>query len=184
MAADTSKTLWAIDPIHTRIRFEAKYLMITSVSGWFREFEGTVSTENADFSNSEISLTVYSNSLYTGIDDRDNHLRSADFFDTRNFPTIEFRSSEVLVNGSDITVTGTLTIKGVSQTITFKAKYIGCVRDPNGNLKAGFEADALFDRKDFNITWNQFFDKQGILIGDQVSIHADVQLLRLEAASS
>src|SRR6188474_1075510 len=102
------KNTWAIDPVHTKIRFDAKYLMITSVSGWFRELEGTVVNGSKDFNDSEIRLTIYSNSIFTGIEERDTHLRSADFFDAKNYPTISFRSNTVTVNEDCIKVTGQL----------------------------------------------------------------------------
>ena len=179
MEETTHKNTWAIDPVHTKIRFDAKYLMITSVSGWFRELEGTVVNGSKDFSDSEIQLTIYSNSVFTGIEERDTHLRSADFFDAKNYPTITFRSNTVTVTADTIKVTGQLAIKDITQDIEFEAKFLGIVHDPRGNIKAGFEIDMMFDRKDFNITWNEFFDKQGVLISDQVRVHADVQLLRL-----
>jgi polyisoprenoid-binding protein YceI len=173
-------TTWAIDPVHTKIRFEAKYLMITAVSGWFREFEGLVVSNTEDFSDSEITITIYTNSLFTGNEERDNHLRSPDFFDTKKYPTITFRSTATTVHAENcITVTGQLAIKDTVQEISFGAKYLGSVPDPMGNTKACFEMDAVFDRKVFNITWNQFFDQQGVLISDQVKLHADVQLLRM-----
>lgn len=172
-------TIWAIDPVHSKIRFDAKYLMITSVSGWFREVEGTVICNGEGFNESEIRLTIYTHSLFTGIDERDNHLRSADFFDAAKYPTITFQSTHVQVQENDIKITGLLSIKDITQELVFTAKYLGSVPDPMGNTKAGFEMDTVFDRKDFNITWNQFFDKQGILISDQVKLHADVQLLKL-----
>lgn len=177
--SDTQKSTWAIDPVHTRIRFDTKYLLISTVSGWFREFEGTVVAPQNDFSNSSIEVTIYTQSLYTGIDERDNHLRSPDFFDAKKYPTIHFKSGSVTVKGEEVHITGTLAIKDASQEISFVAHYLGSVKDPQGNTKAGFEIDAVFDRKDFNITWNQYFDKQGVLVGDQVKLHCDVQLLRL-----
>ena len=173
------KNTWAIDPVHTRIRFDAKYLMISSVSGWFRELEGTVVNGSDDFSDSEINLTIYSNSIFTGIEERDAHLRSADFFDAKNYPTITFRSTAVIATTDMIKVSGQLAIKDITQDIEFDAKFLGIVHDPRGNIKAAIELDMVFDRKDFNITWNEFFDKQGVLISDQVRIHADVQLLKL-----
>ncbi|MFC0775427.1 YceI family protein [Terrimonas alba] len=173
------KTLWAIDPVHSKIRFDAKYLMMTSVSGWFRELEGTVTSSNEDFSNCGINLTLYTHSIFTGIEERDNHLKSADFFESKKYPTIQFKSSTVNVDKNNIHITGTLTIKEVTQEINFNARYLGSAPDPRGNIKAGFEMDAVFDRKDFNISYNEFFDRQGILISDQVWVHADIQLLKL-----
>ncbi len=179
MEENKNKNTWAIDPVHTKIRFDAKYLMITSVSGWFRELEGTVAGSADDFSDSEISLTIYTNSIFTGIEERDEHLRSPDFFDAKKYPTITFRSTAITVQENAIKVKGILTVKDIKQEIEFDAKFLGIVPDPRGNIKAGFEMDIAFDRKDFNITWNEFFDKQGILISDQVKLHADVQLLKL-----
>jgi polyisoprenoid-binding protein YceI len=179
MEASLTDSVWAIDPIHTRIRFDAKYLQITSVSGWFRELEGTVTSAAEGFGNAEIEALLYTNSIYTGIEERDRHLLSADFFDAGNHPAIRFRSSAVLPEADGLRIEGTLTIKQVSHPISFKAKHAGTVRDPMGNIKAGFEFDAVFNRKDFSISWNQFFDRNGILISDQVHIHGDVQLMRI-----
>ena len=173
------KTTWAIDPVHTRIRFDVKYLMLSAVSGWFREVEGTVQAAGDDFNDSEIRLTIYANSVFTGIDERDDHLRSPDFFDAKKYPTIRFHSTNVSIDGDDLKIAGILSIKDIEQEIIVTAKYLGNVPDPMGNTKAGFEVDTIFDRKDFNISWNQFFDNQGILISDQVKLHADVQLLKL-----
>lgn len=179
MEPATQKSTWAIDPVHSKLRFDAKYLMISTVSGWFREIEGIVVTHGTNFDDSEMSLTIYTNSIYTGIEERDNHLRSADFFDALHFPIIRFRSTSVHNSENLITIKGDLTIKDITQPISFVARYLGSCKDPNGNTKAGFDFDISFDRKDFNITWNRFFDQQGVLISDMVLIHGDVQLLKL-----
>jgi polyisoprenoid-binding protein YceI len=179
MEAQTQQHTWAIDPVHTKIRFDAKYLLITAVSGWFREIEGTVISERDDFSNSHIELTIYTHSLYTGNDERDNHLRSPDFFDAKKYPAIRFRSSNVLKQDNDIVITGSLSVKDVEQPFNFTAKHLGTCADPFGNTKAGFEMDTVLNRKDFHITWNQVFDKNGLLLSDEVKIHCDLQLLKL-----
>ena len=179
MSKQKIKTAWAIDPVHTKIRFDVKYLMLSTVSGWFREIEGTVHAAGDDFNDSEIRLTIYTHSLFTGIEERDDHLRSPDFFDAKKYPTIKFHSTVVRVKKDNIKITGILTVKEITQEIVFTAKYLGNVPDPMGNTKAGFEMDTTFDRKDFNITWNQFFNKSTILISDQVKLHADIQLLKL-----
>ncbi len=171
--------IWMVDPVHTRIRFESKYLLLTAVSGWFTEFEGTVVSPNDDFSGSDIRLTIYTNSLYTGNEERDNHLKSADFFDARRYPTISFRSTSVTVNETSLHVNGQLTIKDVTQPLEFDVRHTGISKDTMGNSKAGFEMDTLFNRKDFNISWNQVIDKYGVMIADEVKLHCDIQLLKL-----
>lgn len=179
MQDQQDSTIWMVDPVHTRIRFESKYLLLTAVSGWFTEFEGTVVSPNDDFSESDIRLTIYANSLYTGNEERDNHLKSADFFDTRRYPTISFRSTAVTVNAASLHVSGQLTIKDVTQPLEFDVRHIGISKDTMGNSKAGFEMDTLFNRKDFNISWNQVIDKYGVMIADEVKLHCDIQLLKL-----
>jgi polyisoprenoid-binding protein YceI len=179
MSTTVKKATWAIDPIHSTIRFDAKYLMITSVSGWFRQFEGTVLSDGDGFNNSEIQLTIYTHSLDTGNAERDNHLRSTDFFDAKQFPTIQFRSTAVTMQEKRIEVTGILSVKGVDHPFTFNATFLGMCADPMGNKKAAFEMDAVLNRKDFNITWNHLFDKNGLLLSDEVRVHCDLQLLRL-----
>ncbi len=179
MATQSNKQTWAIDPVHTKVRFDAKYLLLSTVSGWFQEIEGAVSGANSDFTDSEINLTIYTHSIYTGITERDQHLRSADFFHTEKFPTIRFRSTAVTTAGDEIHITGLLTVKEVTHTIGFNARYLGTVPDAMGNTKAGFEMDMILDRKAFDIGWNLRFDTNGLLIADEVHLRADVQLLRL-----
>lgn len=176
---DQQNTVWVVDPVHTRIRFETKYLLLTAVSGWFTEFEGSVMTPNEDFSGSEIRLTIYAHSIYTGNEERDNHLRSADFFDAKRYPIIGFRSVAVTLKEDKIRVDGELTIKDVTQPISFQVTHTGISNDTMGNAKAGFEMDTTFNRKDFNISWNQVIDKFGVMIADEVKLHCDVQLLKI-----
>lgn len=179
MEANNKEVVWVIDPIHTRIRFEAKYLLLTAVSGWFSQFEGSVVTAEDNFDNSRAQLTIYTQSIYTGNEERDAHLRSADFFDAAHYPVITWKSDRVVVSGDELEATGTLTIKGIGQPITLRAQHVGSSPDPMGNTKAGFTLDAKLNRKDFNITWNQFIDKKGLLLSDEVVLHCDVQLLKL-----
>ena len=179
MSTTEKQATWAIDPIHSTIRFDAKYLLITSVSGWFREFEGTVVSSSDGFSSSEIQLTIYVQSLTTANEERDNHLRSPDFFDAKQFPAIHFRSTEVTMQEKNIHVSGILSVKNIEHPFHFTAAFLGMCADPMGNTKAAFEMDAVLNRKDFNITWNPLFDKNGLLLSDEVKVHCDLQLLKL-----
>lgn len=179
MEENKKEAVWVIDPVHTRIRFDTKYLLLTPVSGWFTQFEGSVVTAKDSFDGCQAQLTIYTHSVYTGNEERDAHLRSADFFDAARFPTITWRSGSVSVQGDRIEAAGTLTIKGIDQDITLHARHEGTSPDPMGNIKAGFTVDAKLNRKDFNITWNQLIDKHGLLLSDEVALHCDVQLLKL-----
>src|SRR4051812_21828820 len=125
MEDQDTKRVWLIDPVHTKIRFETKYLLITSVSGWFTKFEGSVTSSSEDFQDGEINLTIYTNSLFTGNEERDNHLRSSDFFDVKRFPVITFKSKLITVESSSVDVIGDLCIKGKTEVIDFKAQYLG-----------------------------------------------------------
>ncbi len=173
------KVLWAIDPVHTRLRFDTKYLLLTSVSGWFKQFEGTVAASKDDFSDSEVHLTLYTSSIDTGNEERDNHLKSEDFFNAAKYPTIEFHSTHVTLLDGNLYVTGNLTIKDTSHPINFLVTCVGVAPDPMGNTKAGFVMDAVFNRQDFHVSWNLVVDKYGILISDEVALHCDMQLLKL-----
>lgn len=171
--------IWVIDPVHSRIRFDTKYLLLTPVSGWFTQFEGAVVTTNGTFHNSRAKLTIYTNSVYTNNEERDTHLRSADFFDAAKFPTITWKSDTVTVQGDTIQATGPLIIKDIAQDITLQITHVGTTPDPHGNIKAGFTLQTTLNRKDFNITWNQFIDKHGLLLSDEVVLNCDIQLLKL-----
>lgn len=173
------EVIWVIDPVHSRIRFDTKYLLLTPVSGWFTQFEGSVVTTEDNFNGSRAQLTIYTNSVYTGNEERDAHLRSADFFDAAKHPVITWNSNVVIVRGDQLEATGILSIKGIEQELTLQARHVGSSPDPMGNTKAGFTLDATLNRKDFNITWNQFIDKHGLLLSDEVVLHCDVQLLKL-----
>lgn len=174
-----TKGVWVVDPVHSKIRFEARHLLITSVSGWFTEFEGTVITQSEEFNDSSINLIIYTNSLYTGNKERDTHLRSEDFFNTKHFPTMNFISRSFRVKEKDIEVVGDLKIKDVNEIIEFTVTHIGSAHDPLGNVKAGFEMSTTINRKDFGISWNQVFDQARVLLSDEVKIFCDIQLLRV-----
>jgi len=178
MVKQQKETVWYIDPVHTKIGFRTKYLLLTSISGWFQEFEGIVITDE-QFNPTRIQLTIYTNSLITGNEERDHHLRSADFFDSKKFPVISFNSTAIHKKDTTVEVTGQLGIKAIRTTITFNAAYLGFTNDPMGNVKAGFEMDIRLNRKDFDLSWNQYFDKSGVLLSDEVTVLCDVQLLKI-----
>ncbi|RYY62818.1 MAG: polyisoprenoid-binding protein [Chitinophagaceae bacterium] len=173
--------IWAIDPVHSRIRFDARYLLLSAVSGWFNDFEGTVVAGPDNFNDSRIRLAIYTSSVNTGNEERDKHLRSADFFDAIHHPVIGFHSTSVVQSGPELQVTGLISIRDIQREQYFTATWLGTLPDPMGNQKAGFTLDLVLNRKDFNISWNQAFDRSGILLSDEIHLHADLQLLRLSS---
>ncbi len=175
----TQETKWAIDPTHSKIGFKVKHLMISNVLGSFREFEGEVTTVGNDFSKSVISLSLNTASVDTEIADRNAHLKSGDFFDVENFPKITFNGAGLKDLGDDLyELTGDLTIKGITNPITLSVEFGGVNSDPWGNVKAGFSVTGKLKRKDWGLTWNAALETGGVLVGDEVKIDCDVQLVK------
>lgn len=179
MADTKTKTVWLIDPVHSRLSFSANYLLLSSVSGWFSKFEGSVVSSGKDFEESEVQLTIYTSSIFTGNEERDAHLRSPDFFDAMQYPVITFKSTGVSVKDGGFIVEGDLTIKQVTKPLRLEVAFNGIANDPLGNIKAGFHLDTLLNRTDFDITWNKIWDSTKIMLGDKVSVTCDIQLLKV-----
>jgi polyisoprenoid-binding protein YceI len=175
-------TKWAMDPTHSKIGFKAKHLMIANVTGSFREFEGEVSTVGNDFSKSVISFSLNAASVDTEITDRDAHLKSADFFDTENYPKINFEGTGLTDLGDDLyTLTGNLTIKGISRPVTLNVEFGGVMADPWGNVKAGFSINGKIKRKDWGLSWNAALETGGVLVSEEVKINCDIELVKQAA---
>jgi polyisoprenoid-binding protein YceI len=167
---------WAIDPAHSTVEAAVRHLMVSRVRGRFQTFSGTV-TVGEDVADSSIDVTIDAASIDTGTPDRDGHLRSPDFLDVEQYPTITFRSERVEPDGGDRwRVPGTLTLRGVSQPVTLDVEFLGVQTDPWGNEKAGFEASAEIDREAFGITWNQGLEAGGVLVGRTVRVDLAIQL--------
>lgn len=175
-----SKTNWVIDPTHSEIGFKVKHMMFTNVSGKFNSFEAQIAYEEADFTTASIQFSADVNSIDTHQADRDQHLRSADFFDIEHFPTLTFVSESVEKTGeSSFNIHGVLTLKGVSKKIVLKADYSGLMQDPWGNTKIGLAIQAVINRKDYGLTWNAALETGGVLVGEDVTLVADVQFSKL-----
>jgi polyisoprenoid-binding protein YceI len=173
------KTTWAIDPSHSKIGFKVKHLMISNVLGNFREFSGQVKTTGNDFSTALISVSLNSASVDTEIADRDTHLKSPDFFDVVTFPKITFESNGLKDLGDDMyELTGDLVIKGVSGPVVLTVEFGGLMTDPWGNVKAGFSIIGKLNRKDWGLNWNAALEAGGFLVGDEVKISCDVELIK------
>lgn len=170
---------WVLDPTHSELLFKVKHLMITNVKGEFRNFSAEITSVGADFSKASVKAEVEANSVFTNNDDRDNHLRSADFFEVERFPKLSFESSAMNAKGDDeFELVGTLTIKGVSKEVRLNVEFGGVNKDPWGNEKAGFSLNAKINRKDWGLNWNAALETGGVLVSDEVRIQAELQFVK------
>jgi polyisoprenoid-binding protein YceI len=168
-SADT----YQVDPNHSTVQFSAKHLLISTVTGKFKEFSGTISYDDKDITKSLVSGTIKTASLDTGVADRDNHLRSADFFDVEKNPEITFKSTKIEKSGDDATVTGDLTIKGVTKEVKFPATVNGPIKDPWGNSRLGFSFNLEINRMDYGISWSKTMDSGGMVVSKEIKIQID-----------
>ena len=169
---------WAIDPTHTTIGFSVRHAMVSKVRGNFSDFAGSAIIDGANLAASSVEVTIQAGSIDTKNADRDGHLVSADFLDVENFPTLTFTSTNVAVNGADVTITGDLTIHGVTRSVTVEFEYIGTSLDPFGFTRVGFEGTAKISRKDFSLVWNAALETGGVLVGDEITLVLDVEAVK------
>lgn len=176
MALDPSLTgSYTIDPSHSSFAFVARHAMVTKVRGVFHEFTATGSIDAEDPSRSTIDVTIEVASVDTGAEQRDEHLRTNDFFDAPNHPQITFKSTNIEAVGDDtFRVTGDLAMKGVSKPVTFDLEMTGPVTDPWGNTRIGLEGSLQVNRKDWGINWNTALEAGGVLVSDKVTLQFDV----------
>lgn len=165
---------WTIDASHSEVGFSARHLMAARVRGSFKTFSGTIKIADTP-ETSSVTVSMDAASIETGTEDRDNHLRSADFLDVDNYPTLEFVSTEVRPIAGGYEVDGGLTIRDSTQPVTLQMQYSGVIGDPWGNEKAIFSATTKINREDFGLTWNAPLEAGGWLVGKQVEIDIEVQ---------
>jgi polyisoprenoid-binding protein YceI len=170
---------YTFDPAHTRIGFVARHAMVTKVRGAFNEFEGTATLDGADPANSTAQVTISAASIDTRNAQRDEHLRSKDFLAMDEYPQITFVSTGARqVDDATFELTGNLTIRGVTNSITIPFTYEGAARDPYGNLRVGFEGSATINRSDYGITWNAALETGGVLVSDKIVLEFDVSAIK------
>lgn len=172
---------YTIDPTHSRIGFVARHAMVTKVRGSFNEFEGSGQLDASNPANSSLQLSIKAASIDTRNPDRDGHLRSNDFFDMEKHPLITFASTSIANNGQTFSVTGDLTIKGVTKQITVDFEYTGTAVDPFGNTRIGLEGSTTVNRKDWGITWNAALDAGGVLVSEKITLEFDVSAIHTVA---
>lgn len=167
-----------IDPAHTELGFIARHAMVTKVRGSFTDFTGSVTTEE-NLQNAAIKVDIDVASVDTRNSDRDNHLRTSDFFDAEAFPKMTFESTSVEAKGDDVlTVTGDLTIKDVTKSITIDFDFTGEVLDPWGQTRLGFEGSTTINRKDFGLNWQTVLDNGGMLVSEKITLNFDIAAVK------
>lgn len=174
-----STTKWALDPSHSEVSFKIKHMMISNVTGHFGNFNVAAETEGDDFSKSKVSFTADVNTINTKSDQRDGHLKSGDFFDAEKYPQIKFEATKMnKVSDDEFSVDGNLTIRDVTKPVKLKAEFGGIAKDPYGNIKAGFTVEGKINRKDFGLTWNAATEAGGVMVGEDLKLHAEIQLVK------
>ena len=168
--------VWGIDPTHSEVQFKIKHLVISTVTGQFTDFSGEIHSNGDNFEGAKAKFEAQISSISTNNEDRDGHLKSADFFDAENFPVLIFESTEFKrVDEDNFEIKGNMKIKDVSKEITLKAEYGGQMTDFYGNLKVGFEISGKISRKDFGLTWNGVTEAGGVVVSDEVKLLLNLQ---------
>src|SRR5437870_8250681 len=177
---------WDLDPAHTSVQFSVRHMMVSNVRGEFGKVSGTVQADEADPTRSKIEVSIDAASIDTRTEKRDNHLRSADFLDVAKYPTITFVSTKIEPAGAGhFKVTGDLTLHGVTRPVVLDVQGPTAeIKDPRGNIRAGAEATARVNRKDFGLVWNQALDAGGVAVGDELAITIDVEATKRVAVGS
>jgi polyisoprenoid-binding protein YceI len=175
-------TTWNIDPSHSGIHFAVRHLVVSKLRGAFTRWEGIVELDEANPGASRVSVRIDPGSIDTREPKRDDHLRSADFFDVQKYPALTFASTRVEKVGDGYRLTGNLTMHGVTKPVVLDVESLGVGKDPWGNERIGFQAEASINRKDFGLGWNQALETGGVLVGDKVEILLDVQAVKAQSA--
>ena len=172
-------TTWNVDPMHAEVGFAVRHLMISTVRGRFGKVEGTVTVDEQNPKNSKVEVTVDVSSIDTRQEMRDNHLRSPDFFDAANFPTMRFVSKRIEGDTADrFRLVGDLTVRGTTREVVLDVSFEGRGMDPWGSERAGFSATGRINREQFGLTWNQALETGGVVVGEDVKISIDVEIVR------
>ena len=174
---------WTIDSAHSEINFSVRHMMIATVRGRFEKFTGTIDFDENEPSRSSVDVQIEVGSINTREPQRDAHLKAPDFFDVENYPYITFTSKSIEVKGSNqANITGDLTIKDVTHEVVLEAEYAGQAQSPFGTTNAGFSASTRINRKDWGLTWNVALDTGGVLVGDEIKIEIELEIIKQSEA--
>ena len=172
-------TTWALDAAHSELHFRVKHMMISHVTGSFTKFEGSATAEGDDFSSAKVTFSADVDSVHTSNEQRDGHLKSPDFFDVANHPKITFEStSMVKKSDEDYTLTGNLTMHGVTHQVVLAVTHGGIMKDPYNNIRAGFSVEGKINRKDYGLVYNAMLETGGVALSDEVKITANVEFIK------
>jgi len=176
--ATLALTKWGIDPTHTEVQFKVKHLVISTVTGFFKKFSGSIESETENFDNASVTFSIDVNSLDTNQPDRDTHLKSPDFFAAEQYPTLDFTGKLKLASGNKFKLTGSLTMRGIVKNVELDTEFGGIMVDPWGNTKAGFEINGKVNRKDFGLNWNAITEAGGMVVSEEVKLHINAELAK------
>ncbi len=172
-------TTWIVDKDHSKVQFEVSHMIVSDVVGEFTDFDGQIETQGDDFSTAQITGNIRVNSINTGNAKRDKHLKSPDFFDAGKYPVIHFKSKKIVPLGKNkYKIIGDLTMHGVTREVELEGKFSGTVKDPWGNIRAGFKMTGTVDRTDFGIKYNSVMDNGGLMIGNDVDMKINLELIK------
>jgi polyisoprenoid-binding protein YceI len=169
---------YVIDPVHSSTEFSVRHMMLSNVKGRFKELSGQILFDEQALKKSSVSVVIKTESIYTGEEKRDNHLRSPDFLDAQKFPEITFKSQRVEERNGSLVCLGTLTIRGVSHEVAIPFAYLGKVKDPSGKSRIGFEGSLSINRQEYGVSWSKTMDNGGVVVGDEVKISLAVEAVK------
>jgi polyisoprenoid-binding protein YceI len=182
MTTSLSLPIWAIDGAHSSIGFTVRHMVVSKVRGRFTRWSGTIAMDERDPAKAQVEITIEPASVDTGVEQRDNHLRSPDFFDVERYPTMTFRSTRSeKVGEREYRLIGDLTMHGVTRPVSLEVEFAGSAKDPWGGVRAGFSARGSLDRKDFGLTYNQLLETGGVVVGEKVDLDIEVEAVKQAA---
>lgn len=171
---------WVLDPAHSELQFKVKHMMVSNVTGYFNRFNIEVETSDEEMENARIQFTADADSIYTKNEQRDEHLKSKDFFDRDHHPQLRFESTSFKkIDESDYALQGNLTIRDITKPVKLQVTFGGEAKDPWGNIKAGFSVSGKINRKDWGLTYNTVLETGGVMVGDEIRIFAEIQMKQL-----
>jgi polyisoprenoid-binding protein YceI len=178
-AAFAQSTVWTLDKAHSSVNFSVTHMVVSEVDGSFKDFSAEVKSDKPDFSDLLVSFIIDVNTVSTGDDKRDGHLKSPDFFDGQKFPTITFKSTSIKkISDKKYELEGDLTMHGATKKVKWELKYNGTIKDPYGNTRAGFKATTTINRKDYGVSWNKALDNGGVAVSDEVAITVNAEITK------